>query len=155
LPEATITAIDISPAALAVARGNVERHRVAERVRLMAGDVLTLRPGPVDLIVSNPPYIPSGEYGSLPASVRNHEPWLALDGGSDGLAVVRQLLTQAPAVLRTPDSAGEQPGGRMLIEIGADQGQAASRLARTYFPRATVRLHPDLAGRDRVLEIET
>ncbi len=147
LPEAVVYAIEISPAALAVARRNVERHGVAGRVRLMAGDVLSPRPGPVDLIVSNPPYIPTGECGSLPASVRDHEPRLALGGGPDGLAVVQQLLAQAPAVLR--------PGGGMLIEIGADQGEAATHLARTFFPHATVRLHPDLAGHDRVLEVQT
>jgi len=158
LPEAIIYAIEISPAALAVARRNVERHGVTEQVRLMAGDVLTPRPGPVDLIVSNPPYVPTGTCASLPASVRNHEPRLALDGGPNGLAVIRQLLTQAPAVLHSPERsrrAGRQFGGGLLIEIGADQGEAASHMARTFFPQATVRVHPDLAGRDRVLEVQT
>jgi release factor glutamine methyltransferase len=147
LPDAVIYALDISPAALAVAQRNVERHGVVERVWLMVGDVLNPRPGPVDLVVSNPPYIPTGECGSLPASVRNHEPRLALDGGPDGMEIVRRLLAQAPAVLR--------PGGGLLIEIGADQGEAASYLARTFFPQAAVRVHPDLAGRDRVLEVQT
>ncbi len=154
LPEAIIHAIEISPAALAVAQRNVERHGVTGRVRLVAGDVLTLRPGLVDLIVSNPPYISTGECGSLPASVRDHEPRLALDGGPDGLSVIRRLLAQAPAVLRSRRAEG-CPGGGLLIEIGADQGEAANRLARTFFPQATVRVHPDLAGRDRVLEVQT
>ncbi|MEA3341160.1 MAG: peptide chain release factor N(5)-glutamine methyltransferase, partial [Chloroflexota bacterium] len=145
LPESTICAIDISPAALAVARRNVERHAVSAQVRLMVGDVLNPRPGPVALIVSNPPYIPTGARASLPASVRNHEPKLALDGGVDGLRIIQRLLAQAPAVLK--------PGGGLLIEIGADQREAASRLAHTFFPQATVHIHPDLAGRDRVLEI--
>ncbi len=147
LPRATIYAIEISPAALAVARRNLELHGVAARVRLVVGDVLTPRPGPVDLIVSNPPYIPTGDCDSLPASVRDYEPRLALDGGPDGLSIVRRLLAQAPAVLR--------PGGALLIEIGADQGEAVDCLARTIFPRAAVRVHPDLAGRDRVLEVQT
>jgi release factor glutamine methyltransferase len=147
LPKTTICAIEISPAALAIARRNVERHDVARRVRLMRGDVLNPRPSPVDLIVSNPPYVSASEYAALPASVRNHEPSLALDGGSDGLEIIQQLLVQAPAVLN--------PGGGMLIEIGAGQGEAASYLARTFFPRATVHVHPDLAGRDRVLEVLT
>ena len=147
LPAATVCAIEISPAALAVAWRNVERHGVTDRVRSMIGDVLSPRPGPADLIVSNPPYVRTGDCASLPTSVRNHEPRLALDGGSDGLAIVQQLLAQAPAVLR--------PGGGILIEIGADQGDAASHLAHTYFPAASVRVHPDLAGRDRVLEINT
>ncbi len=147
LSRAIVYAIEISPAALAVARRNVERHGVAARVRLVVGDVLTLRSGLVDLIVSNPPYIPTGDCDSLPASVRDYEPRLALDGGPDGLSIVRRLLAQAPAVLR--------PGGALLIEIGADQGEAVDCLARTIFPRAAVRVHPDLAGRDRVLEVQT
>ena len=147
LPQAVCYGIEISPAALAVARRNAERHGVAERVRLMVGDILSPRPGPVDLIVANLPYIPTGTCASLPASVRDHEPWLALDGGPDGLAVIRRLLAQVPAVLRL--------GGGLLIEIGADQGKAASRLARTYIPQAEVCVHPDLAGRDRVLEVQT
>lgn len=145
LPEATVCAIDISPAALAVAQRNVERHGVADRVRLMVGNVLNPRPSPADLIVSNPPYIPTGDCASLQASVRDHEPSLALDGGPDGLSIIEPLMAQAPAVLR--------PGGALLIEIGAEQGEITSRLARTYFPQAQVRVHPDLAGRDRVLEV--
>ena len=147
LPEATVCAIDISPAALAVAQRNVERYGVASRVRLMVGDVLNPRPSQADLIVSNPPYIPTGDCASLQASVRDHEPSLALDGGADGLSVIEPLLAQAPAVLRS--------GGALLIEVGFDQGKIASRLARTYFPQAKVRIHPDLAGRDRVLEVQT
>jgi len=146
LPEAAIYAIEISSAALSVARRNTERHGVTERVRLIVGDVLTPRPGPADLIVSNPPYIPTSQCASLPISVRNHEPRLALDGGPDGLSIVRRLLAQAPAVLR--------PGGALLIEIGADQGEAAGHLAHIFFPQAAVRVHPDLAGRDRVLEVQ-
>jgi len=155
LPEATIYATEISPAALAVARRNAERHGVAERVRLLAGDLLSPCPGPVDLIVSNPPYVSTGEWASLPASVRDYEPSLALDGGPDGLDVVRRLLAQAPAVLAGPLPAEGRPGGALLIEIGAGQGEAAANLARTFFPQATLRVLPDLAGRDRVLEIQT
>jgi release factor glutamine methyltransferase len=147
LDRATVYGIEISPAALAVARRNAERHGVAGRVRLMVGDILSPRPGPVDLVVANLPYIPTGQCASLPASVRDHEPWLALDGGPGGLAVIRRLLAQAPAVLR--------PGGGLLVEIGTDQGESARRLAITYFPEAEVRVHPDLAGRDRVLDVQT
>jgi len=117
--------------------------------------VLNPRPGPVDLIVSNPPYVPTGECASLPASIRDYEPRLALDGGPGGLAVIRRLLAQAPAVLRGPDPAQGRPGGGLLIEIGAGQGKAARRLARAFFPQATVRVHRDVAGRDRVLEVQT
>jgi release factor glutamine methyltransferase len=163
LPQATVCAIEISPAALAVARQNIERHGVADRVRLMTGDVLIPRPMQAELIVSNPPYVSTGDCASLPISVRDHEPRLALDGGPDGLAVVRRLLAQAPAVLRCPEPAGPEhsrraegkPGGAILVEIGAGQGEAAERLARTYFAGAAIRVHPDLVGRDRVLEIRT
>jgi release factor glutamine methyltransferase len=163
LPQAIVYAIDISPAALAVARCNVERHGVADRVQLIAGDVLNPRPGLADLIVSNPPYIPTGDCASLPVSIRNHEPRQALDGGPDGMATIQRLLAQAPAVLCRPEPAdpghkrrtAETPGGALLIEIGAGQGEIAKRLARTYFSDATIRVHPDLAGRDRVLEIQT
>jgi release factor glutamine methyltransferase len=154
LPDAIIYTIDISPAALAVAQRNAERHGVVEQVHLLVGDVLSPRPGPVDLIVSNPPYISSGQCASLPASIRDHEPRLALDGGPDGMAIIQRLLVQAPAVLRQPEPEEGRPGGGLLIEIGADQGKAATRLARTFLPQAVVRVHPDLAGRDRVLEVQ-
>jgi release factor glutamine methyltransferase len=155
LPDAIVYAIDISAAALAVAQRNAERHGVAERMLFLIGDVLSPRPGPVDLIVSNPPYVPSGECASLPASIRDCEPRLALDGGTDGMAIIRQLLIQAPAVLRNGGTEGGRAGGGLLIEIGADQGKVASQLARTFVPQAAVRVHPDLAGRDRVLEVQT
>ena len=147
LPDAQITAIEVSPAALAIAQSNAERHGVADRVQLMVGDVFSPRPGLVDMIVSNPPYILSSEMPTLPVSVRNHEPQVALDGGMDGLTIIRQLVNQAPAVLR--------PGGSLLIEIGANQGRSASGLARTVFPDADIQVHPDLAGHDRVLEVHT
>jgi release factor glutamine methyltransferase len=145
LLQATVCATDVSPAALAVARRNAEHHHVADRVHLLAGDLLEPCPVAVDLIVSNPPYVAEGEFAALPLSVREHEPRLALDGGPDGLAVIRRLLAQAPATLK--------PDGALLIEIGASQGEATSRLAREHFPTATIRTHPDLAGRDRALEV--
>jgi release factor glutamine methyltransferase len=145
LPQVTVYAIDISHAALAVARRNAERHHVSDRVRLLAGDVLSPRPGPVDLVVSNPPYIPSSECALLPPSVRNYEPRIALDGGPDGLTFIRRLLKESPAVLR--------PGGNLLIEIGSTQGEDACHLARAILPQAKVTLHKDMAGRDRVLQV--
>jgi release factor glutamine methyltransferase len=147
VPQAQVTGVDISRAALGVARRNVERHGVSDRVLLVNGDVLSPRPGPADLIVSNPPYVAAGDRAALPVSVRDYEPWIALDGGPDGLEVVRRLLAQAPAVLPS--------GGALLVEIGTEQGEAASALARTAFPGATVTVRPDLSGRDRVLEVRT
>lgn len=147
LPDAVVYATEISSAALAIARSNVERHGLGDRVCPMLGDVLSPRPNPVDLIISNPPYISREEWPSLPEAVRDHEPRLALDGGPDGLEVIRELLAQSQGLLR--------PNGRLLIEMGADQGGAARRLASARFPEGTVRVHPDLAGRDRVLEVRT
>ncbi|NLE44487.1 MAG: peptide chain release factor N(5)-glutamine methyltransferase [Chloroflexi bacterium] len=145
LPEAQITGIELSPAALAVAQRNAERHGVADRIQWIVGDVLVPRPGPADLIVSNPPYVRTSEMATLPVSVRSYEPAVALDGGADGLVTIRQLLNQAPAVLG--------PDGCLLMEIGVDQAEAAIDLARTAFPQAQIYIHPDLAGHDRVLEV--
>jgi release factor glutamine methyltransferase len=147
LSQALIYASDISQAALAVARRNAERHGVAERVHLILGDILTPRPPLVEVIVANPPYVADDEWASLPVSVRDYEPRIALDGGPDGLTIIQRLLNEAPAVLR--------PGGHLLVEIGARQGEAAAHLARTAFPNAAVSIHPDLAGLDRVLEVAT
>jgi len=148
LPGVTAYAIDISRPALAVARRNAERHGVDDRIQFVVGDLLDRRPAPVDLIVSNPPYVSADEWASLPSSIRYHEPRLALDGGPDGLEVIRRLLSQSQGLL--------EPGGAILVEIGASQGDDVQEIARTCFPRegTIVRIHPDLAGRDRVLEVQ-
>ena len=144
LPDALVYATDISPAALGIARQNVERHGVVDRVRLLQGDLLDALPEPVDLLLSNPPYTILSE---IDERVRRHEPHLALDGGSDGLAVYRRLLAAAPASLR--------PGGAAILEIGATQGAEVAGLARARFPAARVELHQDLAGLDRAVVIAT
>jgi len=144
LPAARIAAIDVSREALAVARQNVERHGVADRVRLIEGDLLAPLDGPVDLLVGNPPYT---ILSNIDEGVRRHEPRGALDGGPDGLDVYRRLLAQAPAKLR--------PGGAALLEIGAAQGAAVVELARQFFPAAETGVHKDLAGLDRVVVIDT
>lgn len=142
LPDAQVYAVDISPEALDVARRNAERHAVAGRVKLLQGDLLAPLRQPVDLLISNPPYTILTE---IDAGVRLHEPHLALDGGVAGLAVYRRLLASAPGALR--------PGGAVLLEIGADQGDAVTALARQALPAARVMLHQDLAGHDRVVAI--
>jgi release factor glutamine methyltransferase len=144
LPEAQIYASDLSRAALEVAQRNIARHGVGDRVRLLEGDLLDPLPEPVDIIVSNPPYT---VLSAISAGVRHHEPHLALDGGPEGLAIVRRLLAQAPGKLR--------PGGAVLLEIGATQGPAVLELARGYFPTAQIGVHQDLAGLDRVVTIAT
>jgi ribosomal protein L3 glutamine methyltransferase len=109
-PGAAVDAIDVSPDALAVATLNVAAYRLARRVRLWRSDVFEDMPAATyDLIVSNPPYEPSAVVSALPAEFRK-EPPLALDGGTDGLDVIRRLLSQARARLR--------PRGRLLIEVG-------------------------------------
>jgi release factor glutamine methyltransferase len=143
LPAAQVLATDISADVLDVARSNVERHGVAARVRLVAGDLLAPLVEPVDLLVSNPPYT---ILGAIDENVRRHEPHGALDGGPDGLDVYRRLLAQAPAKLR--------PGGAMLLEIGDTQAAAVVELARRHFPGAEIHIHQDLAGLDRVVTID-
>ena len=143
-PALRLYAIDISPAALRVARANAERHTVAEHITFLEGDLLTPLPEAVDLIVSNPPYVTDDEWDALPLSVRQ-EPRTALLAGADGLDAIRQLLAQAQTRLR--------PGGLMLVEIGERQGEAAQALARAAFPKANVTILSDLAGKDRVLRI--
>jgi release factor glutamine methyltransferase len=110
---------------------------------LKQGDSLAPLAEPVDLLLSNPPYTILGE---VDENVRRHEPHLALDGGTDGLDMIRRLFADASRFL---------PSGTMLIEIGAWQGQAARTLAEHAFPDALVTVHRDLAGHDRVLEVTT
>lgn len=147
LPDVAVYAIDISPSALAVAQRNAEQHEVADQIQFIVGDLLDRRPGPVDLIVSNPPYISADEWASLPSAIRHHEPRLALDGGPDGLQVIRRLLSQSEGLLESD--------GTLLVEIGANQGDDARDVAHTVFPddSTVIEVHPDLAGRDRVLEV--
>ncbi|WP_165063559.1 peptide chain release factor N(5)-glutamine methyltransferase [Paludisphaera rhizosphaerae] len=119
---ARFVAIDVSPDALAVARRNAERHEVADRIEFLQGDLLApvADRGPFDVIVSNPPYIPSAVVDELDPGVRDFEPRLALDGGADGLDVIARLVDQAAPLLK--------PGGRLMMEIGFDQDEAVRRL---------------------------
>ncbi len=144
LPNALVDAVDISPEALEVARANLARHGLAGRVRLLLGDLLGPLDAPVDMIVSNPPYTILAE---VEPNVYAHEPHLALEGGPDGADLYRRLCAEAPAKL--------QPGGTLLCEIGAWQGELVAALARAAFPAAEVQLFQDIAGRDRVLRVIT
>jgi len=162
LPEATITATDLSAGALEVAARNAQRHNVEHRIQFVQSDLLDVFQPPASsfplptshfplstthypLICANLPYIDSDELRRLPVS--RFEPGLALDGGPGGLAVIERLLGQAPAALT--------PGGLVLLEIGASQGPAALALARASFPTAVASLERDLAGLDRLLVIDT
>jgi release factor glutamine methyltransferase len=144
-----ILASDSSAAALAVAQENARQH-CPGRITFLSGDLLTPLSEPVDLIVANLPYVAEAKRDDLMPEVRDHEPAAALFGGEDGLAVIERLLLQAPAHLR--------PGGGVMLEIGAGQGEAARLLAGRllagrHFPAARIAIHPDLAGLDRVLVI--
>jgi release factor glutamine methyltransferase len=146
--ELIITATDISSAALAIAHANAEKHGVLERIRFLEADLLespTLAAQLFDLLVANLPYIPTWTLRQL--DVYDHEPSLALDGGPDGLTLIKRLLESAPAHL--------SPGGALLLEIEASQGQPAQALARQAFPEAKIQMLPDLAGKDRLLAIWT
>ena len=145
LPQATVYATDTSAEALAVAEVNSRRHGVSARVHFRHGDLLRPLPGPVDLIVSNPPYIKTAQIAELAQEVRN-EPVLALDGGEDGLAVMRRLISQAPGYLR--------PGGRMLVEIAPEQLQDVLVMARRAFPGSRPTFDSDLLGLPRVVIVD-
>ena len=119
LPNAQITALDISPAALAVARVNAEAHGVSDRIRFVESDLLVaLADEQFDLIVSNPPYVANGE--ELEAQVRDYEPVQALFAGPEGLDIYRRLIPQAQTSLK--------PGGWLLVEIGHGQREAVTQL---------------------------
>ena len=137
-----LAAVDRSPAAVAVARRNAARHRVA--VELWLGDVMEAVSAPVDLVVANLPYIPSRDLDHLPSEVR-HDPQAALDGGPDGLDVVRRLLDEVPRVLR--------PCGGVVLELGEDQADAVAEIA-TGCGLAIARRVKDLAGTDRVVVLQ-
>ena len=147
LPDVRFLATDVSPAALAVAEENARRHGVAGRVRLLSGHLLQPLPGPVDLVVANLPYVPSGRLDTLQPEVRDHEPRGALDGGPDGTDLLCPLLRQAGSYLR--------PGGALMLEIDEEQGAKLAEAVRCAFPAATVSVLPDLSGRDRVLVVQT
>ena len=148
LPSARVVATDVSADALALARENAEALGLASRIAFVdvssndLGDLLD--PGSVDVIVSNPPYIPSAAVDRLDPKVLAHEPRLALDGGPDGMAVLRQVAEEASMLLAS--------GGGLFLELDAESGQAAPMAALLrelgFDP---VRSHRDLSGAERFL----
>jgi release factor glutamine methyltransferase len=142
---ARVTAVDISPEALAVASANASKHGVAERIRLLQGDLFAPLPAGerFDFILSNPPYIPHDDIGKLAAGVRDYEPHRALDGGADGFAVFERLIAEAPAYLKA--------NGCLLIEIGSPQeAPARERIGRREGYELAKTIH-DGSGHPRVL----
>ncbi|WP_322495475.1 peptide chain release factor N(5)-glutamine methyltransferase [Chloroflexus sp.] len=140
LPHAIIYGVDLSADALEVAAANVARYHLHDRVTLLEGDLLEPLPGPVDLIVSNPPYTILNE---IEEGVYRYEPHLALDGGPDGLDCYRRLIAAAPAYLK--------PQGAILLEIGAWQADSVVHLLNQAMPQAEIGVQSDLADRDRVV----
>ncbi|MFN2236955.1 MAG: peptide chain release factor N(5)-glutamine methyltransferase [Anaerolineales bacterium] len=146
IPDLNITGLDISLAALEVASINADKHDVTARLKFVHADLLPdnlLRS--YDLICANLPYIPTKTLKGL--DVFGREPTLALDGGPDGLRLIRRLLPQAAQILA--------PDGLLLLEIETTQGEIVLSLVGEFFPRAKVELLPDLAGHDRLIRIET
>jgi release factor glutamine methyltransferase len=115
LPQAHITAVDLSPAALAVAASNAERHQLTSRIRFLESNLLEALPSgeTFDAIVSNPPYVSTADRNTLHPQVRDYEPATALFAGPDGLEIYRRLIPQAQAALN--------PNGLLALEIGHDQ----------------------------------
>ena len=146
LPQTHVYATDCSADALAIAAQNCRKHVVEERVALLQGDLLEPLPHGVDLIISNPPYIASELLPDLPSEVRR-EPQLALDGGIQGLDVIRRLIEQAPAKLNA--------GGRLIVEISPEQLGAVCEMAQACFPSAVVGHRNDLLGLARCVTIAT
>jgi release factor glutamine methyltransferase len=147
LPQAVVYATDASPEALEVAASNCRRHRVEDRVHPLQGHLLEPLPEPVDLIAANLPYVSEVELAQLPPEMNLYEPREALNGGPDGLDHIRHLLAQAKGHLK--------PGGVVLLEIGATQGEAVVALTKRHFPAARVEIMQDYAGLDRVVMVET
>jgi release factor glutamine methyltransferase len=150
LPDAEATATDISPLALEMARRNAEHHGFADRIRFIRSHWLEDVRGRYHLIVSNPPYIPSGEITTLAPEVARWDPWAALDGGPDGLEAYRAILADTSRVLEASGSA--------VFEVGHDQAAAVSAIALKHGLAAAPLNWPllcDLGGNTRCVAVAT
>jgi release factor glutamine methyltransferase len=143
-PGSIIHAVDLSEEALAIAQFNAASYHFQERICFYQGSWLHplehLR-GKLTGIVSNPPYIPSQMVPELQPEVAQHEPFLALDGGADGLDCIRHLISTAPAYLRS--------GGILLFEMMVGQADVVRELLHQQGSYHSVQIHPDLAGIER------
>ncbi len=150
LPDIHVLATDISPAALKIARRNAKRFHVLSQIDFLTCDILPQHVRShasarhFDLLCANLPYIPTAKLQGLPIYTR--EPTLALDGGPDGLAPFRKLFSLVPEWMAA--------GSRILLEVESTRGAAVLSLAYDAFTAASFHLHQDLAGRDRLLEIQ-
>ena len=138
------SAVDLSPDALSLARENAHALDLEGRVDCILGDgAKALGERSCDIVVSNPPYIASADVDALPSLILDHEPRLALDGGADGLSLLRQLVLDATLVLK--------PHGKLFLEIGDEQGFALRRLLECA-GYTQITISKDYAGRDRYAE---
>ena len=142
-PELRVTATDLSPAALNIARSNAERNQVAERIEFCEGDLFAPLPSEVrfDIIASNPPYVAQSDYETLPPDILRHEPSLALLAGPDGLDLLRRIASEARAFLN--------PGGLLLLELAPEQAETVAGWLRGSFAEVTIL--KDFAGEARVV----
>jgi len=143
LPQVKIYATDISSSALEVAKTNCKKHDVLNRIHLLQGDMLDPLPKPVDLIVTNLPYVKKAELPQV--SPVQFEPPLALNGGPDGLQKIRRLCQQVNNKLH--------PAGYLLLEIGQGQDKAVTTLLHSLFPHAKIETTLDLGNIDRVVSL--
>lgn len=141
-PGLQVHAIDISDAALAVARRNAARHHVTDRITFVRGDLFDGPTATADVIVSNPPYVPDADAGHMQPEVVRHEPHTALFGGPGGLDIVERLFREAPAHLA--------PGGRLIVEFGFGQADAVAAMARDA-GWTVIRVREDLQGIPRTI----
>ena len=141
-----IQATDISRLALATAQANAEHHGLRNRIEFIHCDLLSCFSGPIDVLIANLPYVRSTAISSLEPEIRVFEPREALDGGDDGLRLIRRLLGEARPVLRGK--------GVILLEMDPHQMDSVEMAASSYWPSATTSRHKDLAGLDRVLVIQ-
>jgi release factor glutamine methyltransferase len=146
-PTARVIACDVSADALSLARENAER--LGAQVTFVQSDLLSNVTDPAPIVVANLPYVTREEIDMLPPEIQAHEPRVALDGGADGLDLVRRLLAQLSG-----DPARRAALRHVWLEVGASQGPAARDLAQAAFPDARARILQDLARLDRVIAIE-
>ncbi len=143
-PDSVVHATEVVPRAADVARENAARCGVSDRFTVYVGDLFAPLPadlrGRVDVVVSNPPYIPTADLAGLPGEVGGFEPLVALDGGADGLDVVRRIVEEAHAWLR--------PGGALVVETDTSGAKEAANIMAAWYEGCSV--VRDLAGRDRV-----
>jgi release factor glutamine methyltransferase len=149
-PGTLVYAVDVSDDALAVAAKNVWRYGLGEQIQILPGSLAGPLPEPVDVIVANLPYVATADLPGLPPQVRDYEPLLALDGGPDGLQVIRAFFDGCAGT-----TTKLKPGGRIYLEIGATQGIAVCSLAGLAFPGAIIDVLPDYAGLDRIVVVAT